>query len=495
MTFWLFQHQWKSIRRSADFQRKVAANAIFGLLMLVMALEFLLLGFFLDRILSRDIPPGTTSVDLVNGALVFYFGIDFVMRLVFQKLRSITARQYVLQHISRKEIAHFILIKTLGTTVNFLPLFILIPFFFTGVLRIHPFLPAIAWLVSIVSLLLFNTYLANYSKLRFFTNPIRTSLAVGILVAVVLLEKFQVLSFASFSAQLFGSVLHSPFLVLVPLFATAALYGVNLRFLIDHLYLEDLAAGRNAGSFREHFPLLGGFGEIGTLISLDLKLMMRNKRARISLWMPFVMLFYGLLFYRMEHLNDDSAFMEFMLMFIGTFITGFFIMSYGLTTFCYESRYFGLILTTRIDMFTYLKARYYFMLLVTTLVYMLSLFYIYFGMRVFLVNSLMFLFNIGCSTFFFLYLSTFNKSTFDLSGSVFSTQGKGTNQFVAIFLLTVVVAVPFLTFQWLIGGKAGIVGLGLLGVLGFVFHNQILGLLTKQFERRKYIMSEGFRQS
>jgi hypothetical protein len=135
------------------------------------------------------------------------------------------------------------------------------------------------------------------------------------------------------------------------------------------------------------------------------------------------------------------------------------------------------------------------MLLVTTLVYVLSLFYIYFGLRVFVVNSLMFLFNIGCSTFYFLYLSTFNKSKFDLSGSVFSTQGKGTNQFVAIFLLMIVVAVPFLTFQWLIGGKAGLVGLGLLGVLGFVFHNQILALLTKQFERRKYIMSEGFRQT
>jgi hypothetical protein len=495
MTLWLFQHQWKSIRRSSDFQSKVAANIIFGLLILVVALEFLLLGFFLDRILSRDLPPGSDSVDLVDGVLIFYFGIDFALRLVFQKLRSITARQYVLQPISRKEIAHFVLVKTLGTAVNFLPLFILIPFFFTGVLRIHSFLPSIAWLVSLLSLLLFNTYLANYSKLRFFTNPIKTFLAVGVLVAVVLLEKFQVLSFVSFSALLFGSVVHHPFLVFAPLLASAAMYGINLRFLIHHLYLEDIVAGRNAKSFREHFPLLSGLGEIGTLISLDLKLMMRNKRARISLWMPFVMVFYGLMIYQTENLDKESAFMEFLLMFVGTFITGFFIMSYGLTTFCYESRHFGLILTNRIDMFTYLKARYYFMLLVTTLVYLLSLFYVYYGMRVFVVNSLMFLFNIGCSTFFFLYLSTFNKSKFDLSGSVFSTQGKGTNQFVAIFLLLIVAAVPYLAFQWLIGGKSGLVGLGLLGVLGFVFHNQILALLMNQYGRRKYIMSEGFRQT
>lgn len=134
--------------------------------MLVVALEFLLLGFFLDHILSKNLPSGSNSVDLVDGVLIFYFGIDFVLRLVFQKLRSITARQYVLLPISRKEIAHFVLVKTLGTTVNFLPLFILIPYFFTGVLRIHPFLPSIAWLVSLLSLLLFNTYLANYSKLN-----------------------------------------------------------------------------------------------------------------------------------------------------------------------------------------------------------------------------------------------------------------------------------------------------------------------------------------
>mgnify|MGYP001442225264 FL=1 len=144
MTLWLVQHQWKSIRRSSDFQTKVAANIIFGLLMLVVALEFLLLGFFLDRILSRNLPPGSDSVDLVDGVLIFYFGIDFVLRLFFQKLRSITARQYALQRVSRKEIAHFVLVKTLGTAVNFLPLFVLIPFFFTGVLRIHSFLASIA---------------------------------------------------------------------------------------------------------------------------------------------------------------------------------------------------------------------------------------------------------------------------------------------------------------------------------------------------------------
>ncbi len=495
MTPWLVQHSLMSIRRSPDFQRKIAVNVIFGIFMTMVALELLLLGFFLDNILTKNAPPGTDSLDRVNGFLFFYFGIDFVMRLIFQKFRSAEARHYLLQRVSRNQIAHYVLVKTLGTMANFLPLFIVIPFFFTGVIRTHSALSSIGWLATFLSLLIFNTYLVSYIKMKFFANAVRASLAAGALIVVLGLERFGLISLTPIMSLLFGAVLHQPLLAFVPIFAAAGFYAVDFRILKNHLYLEDIAVKEKekAKSFREQFPLLAGFGDIGTLISLDIKLMSRNRRARISLWMPFLMVFYGLFFYPSGQYHQSSASMDFMLMFIGSFITGFFIISYGISTFSYESRYFGLILTNKINMFTYLKARYFFMLLMTLPVYLISLFYAYYGMKIVVVNSLMFLFNIGFTAFFFLYLATYNKMKFDLSAGYYSTQGKGSNQFLAVFALMAIIAIPFFSIRWLAGSSSAFIGLGVIGLLGFVLHNQILALLVRQFERRKYIMSEGFR--
>jgi hypothetical protein len=127
--------------------------------------------------------------------------------------------------------------------------------------------------------------------------------------------------------------------------------------------------------------------------------------------------------------------------------------------------------------------------------YILSIFYIYYGSRIFIVNSIMFLFNIGFTSFFFLFLATFNRLKFDLSAGYMSLQGKGSNQFFAVFILAVVVLVIFVPFKLMFNKDVAIIAMGLIGILGFVFHNRILKLLLKQFYRRRYIMSEGFRQT
>jgi hypothetical protein len=293
----------------------------------------------------------------------------------------------------------------------------------------------------------------------------------------------------------FGSFLQSPLLGFIPLLLGGTLYWVNHRFLVRNLYQESILALSGSGKFREHFRFLSGFGEIGGLISLDLKLMMRNKRARVSLWMPGLFVFYGLMVYPRGQFNSGDSIPDFFLMFAGLFITGFYIMSYGLTAFCYESKHFGFILTNKIDMFTYLKAKYYFMLMFTVPLYLVSLGYIYFGNKIFVVNSIMFLFNIGVTSFFFLFLSTYNKMKFDLDAGLMSMQGKGSNQFVAVFLLILLLLIFSIPLRLLLGNDAALIAMGLVGIAGFVFHDLILKILVKQFFRKKYVMAEGFRQT
>jgi len=494
MTHWLLVHNWQAFKRSPDFQRKLVVNIVFGILVLFMVFQFLLLGIFLNRMISEDIKPGANPVEVVNSLLIYYFCIEFILRLVLQKLHAAEGREYLLLPVSRGRIARFILLKTPVTLVNFFPLLVIVPFFFNGVLASHSLPASIAWLVTVFSLMMWNTYVANYVKIRLITHPARTIPFVLILAALILLEKAGLVSFTAFSARLFGSFLDRPLLAALPLLAAAGALLINYRFLTGHLYLDDIVKEKREKKRGEGLRFLTGMGTIGSLVSLDLRLMLRNKRARMTLWMPFLFIFYGLFFYNLD--NDGNGKMEsdFMLIFAGTFITGFFIMSYGISTFCYESNYFSFLLTRQIGIATYLRARYYFMAAMTTICYLGSLFYVMYGARILLVNTAMFLFNMGFASYLFLFLSTFNKIRFDLGADAFSMQGKGSNQFTAVIVYILVLLALYLPVTWLAGSQAAFLALGAIGLAGLVFHPFVLRLLSQQYIKRRYIMSEGFRQ-
>jgi hypothetical protein len=495
MFLWLFQHNWKTIKRSPDFGQKVIGNILFGFFIFLFMLQLLLLGYFLNRMIREDIKPGSDPVAVINGILLFYFGSDFVLKLNFQKIRSALGRQYLLMRVNRSAIAHFVLMKTPGTTLNIFPFFILIPFFFKGVLPAYGFVSSFAWLVSFIGCLAVSTYAVNYAKIRFFKNSVRISIAAGIIIIAVLLQKLDVFSLTPLSATLFGFVLRYPALALLPVLFAGMVYSLNHKMLTDFLYLENLDSDKQRGKFKESFGFLTGLGEIGTLISIDIKLMLRNKRAKIALWMPFLFVFYGLFFYPSGHYTRGDGVTDFMLIFVGTFITGFFVISYGMTTFSYESSHFGFLLTRRINMLTYLRARYYFMTIMASIAYLFSIFYIYYGIKIFLTNTVMFLFNVGASAFIFLFLATFNTIKFDLSMDAFSLQGKGTTQFTAVFMLMIILLIIYLPFRLMFDNNAGLYALGAIGIAGIILHPWFLQMLVQRFYSRKYIMSEGFRHT
>ena len=119
----------------------------------------------------------------------------------------------------------------------------------------------------------------------------------------------------------------------------------------------------------------------------------------------------------------------------------------------------------------------------------------FFGSKLLLINSVAFLYNIGVLSFLLLYLATYNKKRMDMSkGSAFNYQGIGASNWLAMipaFLLPVLIYVPFS-----LAGLpyAGLIFIGIIGIIGLIFNKQILEIIFKQFEKRKYIMAEGFRE-
>ena len=66
-------------------------------------------------------------------------------------------------------------------------------------------------------------------------------------------------------------------------------------------------------------------GEYGKMLSLEVKMIARNKRPRTTAMMSVLFLFYGLIIYK----DLDAKAPEFIMVFGGIFMTGVFSMMYG----------------------------------------------------------------------------------------------------------------------------------------------------------------------
>jgi hypothetical protein len=143
----------------------------------------------------------------------------------------------------------------------------------------------------------------------------------------------------------------------------------------------------------------------------------------------------------------------------------------------------------------YIRAKLTIGMLVTSICYILTVPYVFFGLDILLINTVTFLFNIGFMSYVLLYLATYNKMRLDLSKSAsFNYQGVSAMNWLVLFpafLLPVLIYLPFN----LLGMKyAGFSVIALIGVIGILLRKYLVARITDNFNRRKYIMAEGFRE-
>ena len=205
---------------------------------------------------------------------------------------------------------------------------------------------------------------------------------------------------------------------------------------------------------------------------------------------PFFVL-YGLMIYKDPVMLKQTG----MQMFVGVFMTGGMMLNYANYAFGYESGYFDALLTKNIDFARYIRVKYYISVLLATIFYILTIPYAYYGIRILMINTAMYIYNIGFLSYILLFFATFNKKRVDLNrGGMFNYQGIGAMNwlaFIPAFLF------PFLIyFLFRVSGypTAGIYFSAILGLTGLVFMRPLLNIITRNFYKRKYIMAASFRE-
>jgi hypothetical protein len=316
-------------------------------------------------------------------------------------------------------------------------------------------------------------------------------MAAMVLVTFGVLDYFGMIKLTPLSARFFNSILDNPVLTLIPLALMIAFYLIQYRFLLNRMYPEEVVKSKAyEASDIPRIKYLESLGLTGDLILLEMKLWWRHKRTKSMLYLLPIFILYGLVFYPQPVYRDQVGW----LIFVGIFMSGGLMMNYLNYAFGYESNYFDGILTRKIDMSRYIRAKLTIGMMITTFCFIITVPYVLFGTDILLINLVTYLFNLGFLSFLLTYMATYNKLKMDLSkGSAFNYQGIGaTNWLVLIpaFLLPVLIYVPFSVFGY---KYAGLAFIGLVGIAGLMLRKVLVRKITTNFFNRKYIMAEGFR--
>ncbi len=485
------RHQWKEMTRSPFWQKNIALNILLGFLLLIMFLYLLALGLFIDKILT-ELFPDEDPVVIFNGIILYYFGFEFLIRFFMQSLPTLNIETYLHLPIKKSAIVHYVSAKSIFAIGNYLTWLVFFPFAFKVIAPEYSVTAAWVWVSAMVMLIFSNNFIATYIKRQLANKPSIVAVFGLVLVSLVILNLFDIISVTNISSYIFEKLLTNYSLLIVPAALLIFSYALNYFFLRSKLYPDEIVKKKEVKiDSLADIKYLKSFGLTGKLISLDLRLLWRHKRTRSIIFMTPLFLLYGLFFYPNPAYKNGSTFY----IFIGIFMTGGLMINYLNYCFSYESNYFDNIIANYRDYESYIRSKYLLAVFVTTVSYVITIPYAFFGWKILLINTMTYLYNIGFLAFVLYYFATYSTKRMDLSrGATFNYQGLGATHWLSMvpaFLLPVLIYLPFKLLGY---ETAGILFIGAIGIAGLLFHKSMLNIVMKQFLKRKHLMAAGFRE-
>jgi hypothetical protein len=489
MIFTFLNHEFKAFQRSKNIGKSIALMIFIGLALLYLFLCIAFIGLFLDKILLSVFPNDLLVVSFC-GCLMVYFLIDLILRIQLQELPTLRAQPYLHLRIKRNTIVRYLSLMGMVSVFNLWPFILFTPFLVKIISRQTGGGTALVYLISIVSLAIFNNYLALFIKRKSNLNGWIFLIVTGVLIFILIGDfKFHLYSIFHSSHLFFGNLADNPALMLVPILMAVIMYYINFAYLKSNLYMDELNQGKAAAyKSSTEYPFLNRFGRVGDLAANELKLILRNKRPRSALIMSIFFLFIGLVYY------TNPKYQGSWYIFVGIFMTGIFIINYGQFMHSWQAAHFDGIMAGRIKMEDFIKSKYLLFTLISTIIFLLTLPYIYFGWRIVLINLVMYLWNIGVNTTMILFFANRNAKRIDLSKSgSLNWEGSSSTQFllgIPVFISPYLVYTPFNYFD------QETIGLGVMAAIAITFiltRNYWIQKLKTDFIKRRYTIIEGFR--
>jgi len=478
--------EWKSFLRSSSFSSNLALKIlmIFGAIYFIIVFIGLGIGSYF---IIED--AGLDPFKTINKFIIYYLVLDLIIRFFFQSMPTLTIRPFLNQNIKKNSIVHYTLSKTIISFFNFIHWFFFIPF--TIVLLSKGFtLEVIFWCMSI----LFFIYINNFLSVLIDKKDSMFYIVVGIFALFGVLQYYSIFDITQYTNAFFESFYHHAFLIAVPAILLISIYYINFKFFKSNLYLDAGLSIKQDLATTENLTWLDQLGSLGTFLKNDIRLLKRNKRAKTTLLMSFLFLFYGLLFFTNSIEAYDAPVWK---IFAGIFVSGGFLLNFGQFVPSWDSSYYPLMMTQNITYKDYLSSKWWLMVIATTITTLLASFYLFFGIESYLAILAGAIFNIGVNSHLVLLGGAYIKTPIDLTSNKNAFGDKKSFNIKTLiislpklFLPMVIYALGYYTLGW----QYGYLFVALAGILGFAFKNKVFQIIESVYKKEKYATIEAYKQ-
>ncbi|WP_456421806.1 DUF5687 family protein [Lutibacter sp.] len=472
--------EWKQFSRASYFQKGIAIKILLVFAVIYFGGSALIMGGALYFIL-KDAIPKTDPIVIVNNFIIFWFLFDLVLRYFMQQLPVMNIKPLMIIPIKKKTVIHYLLGKTTISFFNFVPLFVLFPFSVVLLIKNYEAVNVVFWFFSMG----FLTYSINF--LNFLINKVTIIFysLLSVLVVLISLEYFKIFQISKPIGAAFNTLYNNPILIVIPALLLAVLYFMNFKYIKSDFYIDGKVSKNIKEVNTADLSWMNRFGSVAIFLKNDVKLIWRNARPRQVMMMSFLFLFYGLIFYTRPTYQEMPA----ILAFASIFVTGGFLLTFGQLVPSWDSEYYKLLMSQNIPYKKYLESKWYLMVFAVTLSFILSTPYVYFGWKIYGMIVAGALFNIGLNSFITLFGGALNRVPIELNvkAKAFSnTNGFNPTQMLIALPKMVLPMLLFYIPYKLINFEAGLLVLGLSGVLGIVFRNFFLNKIEGIYQKGKY---------
>lgn len=476
--------EWKAFIRSASFGKNLAMKIIIGFLMIYFSLIFIGMGvgaFYVLKEMKLD--PFVT----INKFLIYYFLFDLLIRLLLQSIPVLNIKPLLVMPFKKPTIVHFSLGKTALSFFNWVHALFFIPYSIVLILNGYDVVGIVFWHLGIMALIYINNFLniilSNIDKLFV--------VFVALILSLAGAQYYKLFDVTVFTTPFFQNFYDIEGVFLIPILILIGLYAFTSKYFKNNLYLDAGLSVKQDIASTENLSWLNQFGTLGTFLKNDIKLIKRNKRSKTTIFMSFLFLFYGLIFF------GNSTQPAVMHIFAGIFVSGGFLFVFGQFVPSWDSSYYQLMMTQNIPYRGYITAKWWLIVIVTFVSTILASFYLFYGWEVYLTIVVGAIYNIGVNSHLVLLGGAFTKTPIDLSNAGGAFGDKKAFNVNSMLLSLPKIFLPLLLYWLGLHFADKTIALSLVagaGILGFIFKEKVFSLIEKRYKIEKYSTISAYKQ-
>lgn len=462
----------------------IATNLLFGFLYFILAIYIIGIAFFVPEIV-RDSKINISLPDLLSNVIVYYFFADLFSRFIMQKVRGSNLKPLLTIPFSRGKIAVYLILKSFLSLFNLTAILFFIPLGIRIVFPLLGFSGFIYWLLFIFTLICINNLITVFiSKI----SELKPYISIIYLLFLVILKStlFFTTNYSGFSDTiLFNGFFVNHYLYVVAFGVLIIGFVANFVLFKKFYHIEIEKEIQTKYSLFTNFSFKG-IKALGVLENLELRLLLRNKRPRISFINALIVPLLGWFILTSEQYSSQS----FMFLYFGTLITAILPVSYSQFAFAWESAFFDGYMSCATKTEDYIKAKFRVIKIFGLINLIFILPFIFKGEQVFITLLAIWIFQIGITNPINLFIAATNTKRFNLNEGIMSSQGKGAHQFIVVFITILFPIVFFEIAQIFSYGKLFLL---ISGIIGLLLEKSLINLLKGYIKKKKYAMAESFR--